>query len=75
MKAHTTAGQFAAELEAAGCKVDWDEPTVFRVRSGRGDQARYATVYFYRDADSFYYAAVSHRSLRSMSAVRRYLKV
>lgn len=67
---------FAAELAQAGCRVKWLDEYTFEVDNRRTmGRRRSAEVHFYRDVDQFFFAYASHQTLRSMAAVRRYLKV
>lgn len=82
----TTARDFAAELEQAGCRITWDDfwtDSEFAASIGRGRTGRQLWVVFYKDDDGpFWYAQVGRPErymggmrLRSMKAVREYLGI
>lgn len=81
-----TARQFAEELERAGCRIEWHDyftDSTFVADHGRGKDARSVRVVFYADGSAFDHAefGIGGRAgmgggrLRSMTAVRRYLKL
>jgi hypothetical protein len=81
----TTARQFAADLEQAGCRITWDDSigwpgANFYAETCRGKQRKRVLVTFWGEAGGgFWYAqdqfAHTDRRLRSMKAVREHLGV
>ena len=75
-RAAVTAPQFAKQLRAAGAVVTWQGDTDFTAVHGRGEHERSARVWFLRDSLTFGGASSGAGStLRSMTAVRRYLRL
>ncbi|MEU8001578.1 hypothetical protein AB0B66_10495 [Catellatospora sp. NPDC049111] len=71
-----TCSRFAETLRAAGARITWSDNHEFEARTGRGAKGRSVTVWFYRDADTFYRAVSGNgTALRSMRAVRAYLRI